>query len=121
MEKITYKQASETLGVSYQAIKQAVMRGNLTRCAERDTHTYLIKNQVLMFKGKPRISVNALNAEEFEQWQQYANVAKSVTPQHLLADTARKVEREVPQGSNFTVKEAWEMALRSGRTAVMIS
>lgn len=76
MEQITYKHASEILNVVYGTIKQAVTRGNLTRVAERDKQTYLIKEQVDLFKGKNRISIRALNTEELEQWTKYKSIAE---------------------------------------------
>lgn len=79
MERITYKQAAEMLGVGYGTIKQAVLRGNLTRVLHREKQAYLLRGQVELFKGKGRISVHALHANEQQQWETYKQQAENPT------------------------------------------
>lgn len=74
MELITYKQACELLDVKYVTIKDAVLYSKLTKCAVKGT--YLLKEQVLLFKHK-RISLNALTVEEKHSWEEYKEIAEN--------------------------------------------
>lgn len=78
MQQITYAQAAEILDRPYDSVKQAVNRGSLTRCNKRDKLAYLIKEQVVLFKGKGRISPRALSAQELDVWEQAKRFAEAV-------------------------------------------
>lgn len=76
MQKITYLQAADLLGVKYATIKNAVLHKKLTRCTSRTSEAMLLKEQVELFKNK-RISEKALNLEEKAMWDQYKEIAEN--------------------------------------------
>lgn len=76
-EKITYKQAGELLDKDYETITQAVSRrGVLTRCINPVKSARILRKQVELFKGK-RLSLQALNLEELEEWKRLKAIAES--------------------------------------------
>lgn len=76
MQKITYRQAAELLGVQYETIKNAVFYNRLTKCATSSSESMLLREQVELFRNK-RISTKKLNLEERRLWEEYKKIAES--------------------------------------------
>ncbi len=72
--EITYKQASEILGIPVDTLKHAVGRGMLTPLPRQGLERHLISEQVELFKGK-RISLATLTKEQKEVWKKYREIA----------------------------------------------
>ena len=72
---ITYEQASSQLGVGYETIRRAVMRGVLTKLPRQGVHQRLMEGQVRLFKGKP-LSLAELDQSDRELWHAYADSLK---------------------------------------------
>jgi hypothetical protein len=77
MIEITYAEAANQLGVSITALRSAATRGLLTRLPRTGQKQPLIREQVMLFKGKSRLSLHVLNAKEKDIW---SKCAKSVEP-----------------------------------------
>lgn len=77
METVTYIEAGKLLNREHQSIKSAVKVGTLSKYVTRDKRACLIKNQVLLFQGKNRVSLKALTSQEKAEWEKYDEIAKS--------------------------------------------
>jgi hypothetical protein len=77
METITYIEAGKLLNRSYEAIKSSVKMGILSKYVTREKRACLIKEQVLLFQGKARVSLKSLTPQELEEWKKYEDIAKS--------------------------------------------
>jgi hypothetical protein len=77
METITYIEAGKLLNRSYEAIKSSVKMGILSKYVTRDKRASLIKEQVLLFQGKTRVSLKSLTQDEKAEWDKYDSFAKS--------------------------------------------
>lgn len=108
MQKVTYKEAAEILGVEYITIKHAAMRGKLTRCSVPLNQAMLLQEQVLLFKGKRGISTNNLTIEEKSLWEEYKKIAED---QELLALAINP--------TSTTESLAMRMAKEAGKTGAM--
>lgn len=75
MEMLTYKQAAELIGSSYQTIRLAVTDERLTQVSTKKGPR-LIREQVELFSGKPAISDRVLSLEEKEKWNTYKDQAE---------------------------------------------
>lgn len=73
--KISTKEASEILEVALPRIQQAVQRGTLSKLPTYGYKLDLIKEQVLLFKGKSQIRTSMLSPIELEHWMYYKNIA----------------------------------------------
>ncbi len=69
---VTYEETKNLLGVSLETIKQAAIRGVLTRLPREGLKQRLMRGQVLLFKDK-RLSLSELNQHDRALWQIYAN------------------------------------------------
>ncbi len=84
-EKITYNQACEILGISIGTLKQAVFRNMFTRLPRQGLLAHLIKEQVVLFKGKD-ISFSSLTDEEIATWEKYDELVKGKTQLQLAQE-----------------------------------
>lgn len=106
---ISYKQAAEILNIKDVNVRNAAMDGRLTKCKTDLPGTYLLREQVEIFKGKPRISTHALSPDEMALWARYKKIAEEGVQQEPVSSSTAQVEREVPQGTNFTMPQLKEM------------
>src|SRR5579859_4825147 len=91
METITYAEAGTLLNRSYDAIKSSVKVDILSKYVTRDKRACLIKEQVMLFQGKARVSLKSLTPQELEEWKKYDEIAKSgIEPD--IVDTKETIE-----------------------------
>src|SRR5271157_1077355 len=76
METITYIEAGKLLNREHQSIKSSVKVGTLSKYITRNKRACLIKEQVLLFQGKTRVSLGMLTPQELEEWKKYDGIAK---------------------------------------------
>jgi hypothetical protein len=81
MTPITYEETAQLLGVTVSSLRNAATRGVITRLPRTGQKQPLIREQVILFQGKPRLSLHVLNAQEKELWQQYAQAGEKKTAQ----------------------------------------
>lgn len=74
MELIYYTEAAALLGVKLDTLKHAVSRGELTKAAHHGRNVCLIKEQVMLFKGR-RLSHDTLKPADKALWHSYAKEA----------------------------------------------
>lgn len=77
MTPITYKEATELLNCSIGRIHTAVSQKRLAKIPSSTKEGKLIKEQVVLFKGK-QIRINQLNKQEKELWDKYNLEAKNI-------------------------------------------
>ena len=92
MDFITIEQTAALLNVVVTSVRSAIVRGALTRAGHQGRNVLLIKQQVLLFSGnnprtghQKRMSLEALNANELEQWHMLEKASK-------IADTPRLID-----------------------------
>lgn len=98
MEQVTYKDAAELLGKHIVVIRDAASNGVLTQVPTTKRVKHVIKEQVLLFKGK-RLSLHSLSLQEREKWEEYRDAA--LNP--LGLDTVNTVRVEVAKQSMSVV------------------
>lgn len=78
MEAITYSQAAKLLGIDkVGTIRTAAMRNNLTKVPTLSQEQLVIKEQVLLFKGKKQIRMASLPDNEKALWFKYKEAAEN--------------------------------------------
>src|SRR6266567_409279 len=106
--EITYKQASDLLGVDVTRIRNAVSRGNLTQVPGKRYQKSVYREQVILFQGKP-VTLDALSTEDREIWDSVDRVSrKSVYTVPFDSQKIDEVQRE-------TEKELLLRAVRIGQ------
>lgn len=75
---LTYRQAAEIAGVTYQTIRFAATEERLTKIITKKGPR-LLEEQVRLFSGKPGISEMFLTVEEKNQWLEYKKQAERYT------------------------------------------
>ena len=126
VSNITYKQASDQLGIAPVTLKQAIKRGMLTPIPRQGLERYLIAEQVSLFQGK-RLSFASLNKEQMETWKRYREIATGTTSTQIdprgfaySPDTMKEIfdeiarlirEGKVPQGTPLAdfLSTAWHV------------
>jgi len=111
MQKITYSEAANILGVKYITIKHAVMYGRLTRCSVPEKQAMVLKEQVLLFKNKNRISEGVLDTNEKALWSEYKRIAEN--PE--LLDTTNHIGATQEQIIDQIIKNAVEEGIKAGK------
>jgi hypothetical protein len=106
MNLVTFRQAANILGVSVDAIYQAVEPGRevLTKAGRQGTNGLLLEEQVRLFQGinpktgrKKRLSLNALSEKELALWKTYASQASqpvNTEKEINIEDTMRQIAHE---------------------------
>lgn len=98
MKMLTYKQASELLECSYQAISVAVLEKRLTPIAT-EKGPRLIEDQVRLFIGKRGISDRYLNLEERDTWERCKEEAieydTSTTNNKPISEMLQSIDRSL--------------------------
>lgn len=73
MTPISYHDAAELLGVALTTIQHNVGAGKpFTKVPSTSTKALLMREQVELFKGKSRVSLNSLSHDERVKWEGYA-------------------------------------------------
>lgn len=80
-EEITYSQASELLKRHPGSIKRAAAKGVLTKIEREHRYPVLLKKQVMLFQGKSRFSLHALNSQEVHNWHKYQKEIEALNSQ----------------------------------------
>jgi hypothetical protein len=73
------REAAKLLGVTYDTIRNAAKRGDLTRVPQPGLVQHVIREQVELFKGKKRIKFAALSKAERKTWEDASASAKGPT------------------------------------------
>lgn len=95
METITYREAAKLLNCPLGTINNAVYRKVLTKAPSNSVEQRLIKDQVLLFKGK-QFRSSMLSEGELKLWNEYRDLVES--PTSLQSSL---LERGVPKGGPF--------------------
>lgn len=95
MEAIYYDEAAALLGITSSALRHSVSgeRKALTLLPRQGQKQRLIKEQVLLFKGK-RLSLTTLNPQERQKWYEYAAMA---TTEQSATIEVEEIARQVTE------------------------
>lgn len=97
MTPILYQDAAADLNISEDALRHGITRGVLTRLPRQGKYRHLIKEQVMLFKGK-RLSYSALSVNEKIEWEYWNGVADDPGAQHIsIEDLDTIVDQRVNQ------------------------
>lgn len=91
MEPIYYDEAIELLDISMDTLRHGVTRRVLTPLPRQGQRQRLMKEQVLLFKGK-RLSLAALSPDERQVWAKYAALA--VDPSAFPVRSVQEIARQ---------------------------
>ncbi len=83
------RKAANLLGVSYDTIRNAVKRGDLTRVPQAGLIQHVAEEQVLLFEGMSRIVREKLSSDKLKKW-------------HTINDAIAPVFQEVPHVEQLT-------------------
>lgn len=106
MELIFYSEAANLLGVKLDTLKHAVSRGELTKAGHDGRNVCLIKEQVMLFKGR-RLSKSSLNTAKMLEWQRYAeasqghNIPVPGIEERIQRAAQEGMERGIKQGAMY--------------------
>ncbi len=119
---ITYEEASRLLEKSRAAIDKAVARKDLSKYPSTEFKQYLIKEQVLLFKGK-HIRKSSLSDDERGLWYNYDSAVKNnMLHENSIpnADISSQTEGDSLDLSEEANREAIELARNVSTQAVML-
>lgn len=77
---ISYHEAANLLGKGYSTVRAAVARGAITRLPSVGQEQKVIKEQVLLFKGKTQLRTGILSEQALMTWHKYNQTAMASKP-----------------------------------------
>lgn len=91
MTPISYAETEKILDVKNITLKQAVARGVFTKLPRTGLSQPLIREQVELFIGKKRLSLDSLSQNERAKWDEYA--AQAIAPHQMSEPDSLTPER----------------------------
>lgn len=102
------KEAAGKISVSYETIRNAVKRGDLTRIPQAGLVQHVAEEQIMLFEGMSRIVREKLPPDKLKQWHEINDAVTHSYSQQSLQNEVRNATPITIGSFNFPPKETAE-------------